>query len=184
MPPEPDAEQAARAVEKVQQSHNQPIDAQRLPRWFAVAWGLYLFLILVEPDLLPMLHLERWSLWWLGICTVLTPAFLAAQYTRRGRRLLGISPGLQPQGLDPAMERTSWAIFLAVVGVAGVIYVGSTLMLPQAPPWRLLLGLALGLGAMIPPDRQLERLKRFGKRRTPGTDPELDQRRPNSGSNM
>lgn len=184
MPPEPDAEQAARAAEKVQQRHNQAIDARRLPRWFAVAWGVYLFLLLVEPDLLPMLHLERWSLWWLGICAVLTPAFLAAQYTRRGRRLLGISPGMQPQGLDPARERTSWAIFLAVMSMTGVIYVGFALLLSQAPPWRLLLGLALGLGAMIPADRQLERLKRFGKRRTPGADPALDQRLPNSGSNL
>lgn len=166
MPLEPDAQQAARALEEVQQRRHQAIDAQRQPRWFSMAWGTYLFLVLASPDLRQLLHLERWWPWWDGILAVLTVVFLAGQYTRRGRSLLGLPPELQLRGIIPAEsagQRPPWKGLLVVISVVGVVSVGSVAILSYVPGWHLLLGLAVGLAAMMPTNRQFKRLKRLSE---------------------
>ncbi|MEU7433363.1 hypothetical protein AB0B07_21410 [Streptomyces sioyaensis] len=132
---EPDAEQAARALEDVQHRRHQAIAAQREPRWFFLAWGAVLFLTFSTPDLLPLLHLERWSMWWMAVLGPLTVVFLLGQYTRRGRSLFGLPPGLKPRAFLPAGapgsagRRYPWAGFLVVVGVVGILSVGSAWLL-------------------------------------------------------
>ncbi|MGD3112409.1 hypothetical protein [Streptomyces sp. YGL11-2] len=161
---EPDAEQAARALEEVQRRRNQAIDAQRRPRWFSTVWGIHLFLVLATPDLLPLLHLEEGRTWWYGALAGLTLSLLAGQSTRVGRSLLGLPPGLRPQGLVPAgqsEQRSPWIGLLIVVSVVGVISVGSVALLSYVPGWHLLLGLVVGVATMLPSN--LERLKRLSQ---------------------
>ncbi|ANP53335.1 hypothetical protein J2Z21_008611 [Streptomyces griseochromogenes] len=166
MPLEPDAEQAARALEEVQRRRDQAIDAQRQPRWFSMAWGFYLFLVLSSPDLLPLLHLERWWMWWDGILGILTVVFLAGQFTRQGRGLLGLPPELLPQGIIPTgstERRSPWTGLLVVVSVVGAVSVGSVAILSYVPGWHLLLGIAVGLAAMFPSKGRFERLKQLSQ---------------------
>ncbi|RXS84124.1 hypothetical protein EST92_11955 [Streptomyces sp. TM32] len=169
MPLEPDAEQAARALEDVRHRRQQAIAAQREPRWFFLAWGAVLFLTFATPDLLPLLHLERWSVWWMGVLGPLTVVFLLGQYTRRGRSLFGLPPELEPRAFLPpgapgsAGWRYPWAGFLVVVGVVGVLSVGSAWLLSYVPGWRLILGLLLGLTVAFPSSRRFERLQRLSR---------------------
>lgn len=173
MPKEPDAEQAARALADVQHRRCQAIAAQRPPRWFSIVWGADLFLTFATPDLLPLLHLERWSAWWMGILGPLTVVLLLGQFTRRGRVLFGLAPELRPRGFLPvgapgsAGRHYLWAGFLLVVGVVGAVSALSAWLLSYVPGWRLLLGLALGLSMAFPSPRRfqwLQRLNRNGAR--------------------
>ncbi|MFI2184182.1 hypothetical protein [Streptomyces sioyaensis] len=166
---EPDADQAARALEDVQHRRHQAIAAQREPRWFCLAWGAVLFLTFSTPDLLPLLHLERWSMWWMGVLGPLTVVSLLGQYTRRGRSLFGLPPALQPRAFLPAGapgsagQRSPWTGFLVVVGVVGILSAGSAWLLSYVPGWRLILGLALGLTVAFPSSRRFERLQRLSR---------------------
>lgn len=59
---EPDAEHAARALEDVQRRRDQAIEAQRQPRWFSIAWGTNLFLVMgLALGLATMLQSDRQS---------------------------------------------------------------------------------------------------------------------------
>lgn len=169
---EPDVEQAARALADVQHRRSQAIAAQRPPRWFALLWGADLFLTFATPELLPLLHLERWAAWWMGILGPLTVVLLLGQFTRRGRTLFGLPPELRPQGFLPvgkpgAGQGSPWTGFLLVVGAVGLASLVSAWLLSYVPGWRLLLGLALGLSVAFPSPRRfdwLQRLSGYGAR--------------------
>ncbi|MER0477525.1 hypothetical protein ABR737_04005 [Streptomyces sp. Edi2] len=164
MSPELDAEHAARALEDVQRRRDQAIEAQRQPRWFSIAWGAHLFLVLATPDLLPLLHLERWWPWCFGVLAPLTTAFLIGQYTRWGRSLLGLPPGLQMRGIIPPglAERRTHRRMVVFFGVAAVVILTCGVLLTYIPYWHLLMGIALGLATVLQSNRQSERLKSLG----------------------
>ncbi|MFG2832449.1 hypothetical protein ACGFWI_34195 [Streptomyces sp. NPDC048434] len=122
-------------------------------------------MVFATPDLLPLLHLERWWPWCFGVLAPLTVAFLVGQYTRWGRSLLGLPPGLQVRGIIPpglAEQRSRQRTF-TFIGVAAVVFLTFGVILTHIPYWHLLMGLALGLATMFQSNRQTERLKRLGQ---------------------
>ncbi|MFJ9470823.1 hypothetical protein [Streptomyces caniferus] len=165
MPLEPDAEHAARALTDVQRRRDQAIDAQRQPLWFSVSWGAVLFLTFATPDLMPLLHLERWWPWWYGVLGPLLVVCLVGQYTRWGRSVLGLPPALQVRGIvQPGLaEQRSRRRMSVFFGVAGVVFLTVGVLLTYLPYWHLLLGLALGASAVFTSERQAERLKRLSQ---------------------
>lgn len=165
MPAEPDAAYAARALEDVQRRRDQAIDAQRLPRWFAITGGVALGLNMATPDLLPLLHLEEWWVWWYAVLGPVVVASLVGQYTRWGRNLLGFPPALQVRGIIPPemVGQRSRSRMLAYFGVVGAIFLTIGVILNYIPYWHLLIGIALGVSMIFESNRRAERLKRLSR---------------------
>ncbi|MEU9126227.1 hypothetical protein AB0C96_41585 [Streptomyces sp. NPDC048506] len=124
-----------------------------------MTWGLQLFLALSTPDLEHVLHLEKWWMWWYGSLGVLTVVILAGQYTRRGRRLLGLPPQARHWRVIPAGSMERGRLWNGLLFAVGLAFVAGIAFFPYVPGWHLLLGLVMGLAVTAPSSLRFERLR-------------------------